>query len=67
MDKRHNNFTMVRPMSTPRCGDILWSRVELNPSQVVQRSNLSVIDIFLILKSFWEESPQLEVSHVLHN
>jgi hypothetical protein len=28
-------------MPTPRCGDLLWSRVTLNPSQVIQKSNLS--------------------------
>jgi hypothetical protein len=39
-------FTVVRPMPTPCCGDLLWLRVALNPSQVIQRSNLSAIDIF---------------------
>jgi hypothetical protein len=41
-------FTVVRPIPTPRCGDLLWLRVALNPSQVIQRSNLSAIVIFLI-------------------
>jgi hypothetical protein len=53
-------FTVARSMPTPRCGDLLWSRVALNPSQVIQRSNLSVTYIFLISKSRCEESPQLE-------
>jgi hypothetical protein len=34
-------YLVVRPMPTPRCGDLLRSRVALNPSQVIQRSNLS--------------------------
>ncbi len=28
-------FIVVRPMRTPCCGDLLWSRVALNPSQVI--------------------------------
>jgi hypothetical protein len=35
-------------MPTPRCGDLLRLRVTLNPSQVIQRSNLSTIVFFLI-------------------
>jgi hypothetical protein len=38
-------------MSTLCYGDILWSRVALNPSQVIQRSNLSVTYVFLITQS----------------
>jgi hypothetical protein len=34
-------YLVVRPMPTPHCGDLLRSRVALNPSQVIQRSNLS--------------------------
>jgi hypothetical protein len=30
-------YPVVRPMPTPRCGDLLRSRVTLNPSQVIQR------------------------------
>jgi hypothetical protein len=30
-------YPRVRPMPTPRCGDLLRSRVALNPSQVIQR------------------------------
>jgi hypothetical protein len=60
-------FTMVRPMPTSRCGNLLWSSVALNPSQVIQRSNLSATDIFLMSKSRCEESPQIGVSHALHN
>jgi hypothetical protein len=54
-------------MPTPRCGDLLWSRVALNPSQVIQRSNLSAIISSLYTKSRCEESPQIGVSHALHN
>jgi hypothetical protein len=60
-------FTLVQPMPTPRCGDLLWSMVALNPSQVIQRSNLSATDVFLISMSCCEESPQIGVSHALHN
>jgi hypothetical protein len=35
-------YLVVRPMPTPRCGDLLRSRVALNPSQVIQSSNLSI-------------------------
>jgi hypothetical protein len=28
-------YLVVRPMPTPRCGDVLRSRVALNPSQVI--------------------------------
>jgi hypothetical protein len=28
-------FTVVQPMPTPHCGDLLWSRVALNPSQAI--------------------------------
>jgi hypothetical protein len=40
-------YLVVRPMPTPRCGDLLWSRIALNPSQVIQRSNLSTTVFFL--------------------
>jgi hypothetical protein len=66
MDKRHNIFTMARSMPTC-CGDLLWSRVALNPSQVIQRSNLSATIFFLISISLYEESPQIRVFHALHN
>jgi hypothetical protein len=59
-------FTVVRPMPTPRYGDLLWSSVALNPSQMIQRSNLSSTNIFLIPKSRGEKSPQIGVSYVLH-
>jgi hypothetical protein len=37
MDTRHNDFyPVVRPMPTPRCGDLLRARIALNPSQVIQ-------------------------------
>jgi hypothetical protein len=29
-------YPVVWPMPTPRCGDLLRSRVALNPSQVIQ-------------------------------
>jgi hypothetical protein len=41
-------YPVVRPMSTPRCGDLLRSRIAPNPSQVIQRSNLSTTDFFLL-------------------
>jgi hypothetical protein len=53
-------------MSTPRCGDLLWSRVALKPSQVIQRSNLSATVVFLISIYRCEESAQIRVSHALH-
>jgi hypothetical protein len=59
-------FTMARPMPTPRYGDLLWSVVALNPSQVIQRSNLSAIVVFHISISRCDESPQIRVSHALH-
>jgi hypothetical protein len=34
-------------MPTPCCGDLLWSRIALNPSQMIQRSNLSTTVLFL--------------------
>jgi hypothetical protein len=59
-------YPVVRPMSTPRCGDLLWSRVALNPSQVIKRSNLNTTVFFLITNPICEESPQVGVSHALH-
>jgi hypothetical protein len=46
---------------------VVRSRVALNPSQVIQRSNLSTTVFLLISSSFYEESPQVGVSHALHN
>jgi hypothetical protein len=59
-------FTVVRPMPTLCCGNLLWSRVVLNPSQVIQRSNLSATVVFLISISRCEKSPQIGVSHALY-
>jgi hypothetical protein len=59
-------YPMVRPMPTPHCGDLLRSRVALNPSQVIQRANLSTMLFFLISNPLCEESPQVGVSHTLH-
>jgi hypothetical protein len=59
-------YHVVRPMPTPCGGDLLRSRVALNPSQVIQRSNLSTTVVFLISISGSEESPQIRVSHALH-
>jgi hypothetical protein len=53
-------FPMVRPKPTPRCGDLLRSRVALNPSQVIQRSNLSATVFFLISISFMRNLHKLE-------
>jgi hypothetical protein len=60
-------FTVVRPMPTPCYGDFLWSNVALNPSQVIQRSNLSATISTLYQESRCMESPQIGVSHALHN
>jgi hypothetical protein len=59
-------YLVVRPMPTPRCGDLLQSRVALNLSQVIQRSNLSTTIFFLVSNPFCKESPQVVVSHALH-
>lgn len=59
-------FAMVRRWPTPRCGDLLWSRIALNLSQVIQISNLSFTGAFLILLCLCEKSPQIGVSHALH-
>jgi hypothetical protein len=40
-------YPVVRPMPTSLC-DLLWSRVALNPYQVIQRSNLSTTVVLLI-------------------
>jgi hypothetical protein len=37
---------VVRSIPTPRCGDLLRSRIALNLSQVIQRSNLSITIFF---------------------
>ena len=49
-------YHVVRPMPTPCGGDLLRSRVALNPSQVIQRSNLSTMVFFLISNLGCEES-----------
>jgi hypothetical protein len=59
-------YLMVQPMPTPHCGDLLRSRVALNPSQVIQRSNLSTMIFFLISNLGCEESSQGGTSHALH-
>jgi hypothetical protein len=57
-------YPVVWPMPTPRCGDLLRSRIALNPSQVVQRSNLSTTVFFLLSSvSLCEESPQVGASY----
>jgi hypothetical protein len=59
-------YLVIRPMPTPHCGDLLRSRVALNPSQVIQRSNLSIMLFFLISNLLCEEFQQVGVSHALH-
>jgi hypothetical protein len=59
-------YPVVRPMPTSCCGDLLRSRVALNPSQVIQRSNLSTTVVFLISFAGCEVSPQVGVFHTLH-
>jgi hypothetical protein len=45
-----------------------WSRVTLNPSQVIQRSNLSFTVIFLISWSrLWGTSTSWSLSHITQN
>jgi hypothetical protein len=41
-------YHVVRPMPTPRYGDLLRSRIALNPSQVIQRSSSSTMVFFLL-------------------
>jgi hypothetical protein len=52
-------YLVVRPMPTPCYGDLLRSRVALNPSQVIQRSNLSTTIVFLITFPGCDESRNL--------
>jgi hypothetical protein len=59
-------FPMVWPKPTPRCSDLLRSRIALNPSEVIQRSNLNAMIFFLISQLVYKESPQVGVSHALH-
>jgi hypothetical protein len=59
-------YPVVRPMPTPCCGELLRSRVALNPSQVIRRSNLSTTIVFLISIPGCEESSQIGVFHALH-
>jgi hypothetical protein len=66
MNKRNNDFSVVRPMPIPHYGDLLWSRVALNLSQVIQRTNVSATVVFLISISRCEEYPQIGVSQTLH-
>jgi hypothetical protein len=57
-------YPVVRPMPTPRCGDLLRSRIALNPSQVIQWSTLSTTVFFLIADVFFSvESRQVGASH----
>jgi hypothetical protein len=67
MEKWHNNCYHGSTNAYSTLGDLLWLRVALNPSQVIQRSNLSATNIFLIPKYHCEESSQIVVSHPLHN
>jgi hypothetical protein len=58
VDKRHIDF--YRGLSNAYSSDLLWSKVALNRCQVIQRSNLSAIVVFLISISRCEESHKLE-------
>jgi hypothetical protein len=51
--------------TTPRRGDLLWSRVALKPSQVIKKSNLSPTVFFLISLPVCEKFLQVGVSHGL--
>jgi hypothetical protein len=66
IDKRYNDFYRGSVNAYSTLWDLLWSRVALNPSKVIQRSNLSAIVVFLISISRCEESSQIGVSHALH-
>ena len=56
-------YPMVRPMPTPCCSDLLRSRFGLNPSQVIQRSNLSTKVIFLISNLLCERLQLMDIPH----
>jgi hypothetical protein len=58
-------FTMVRSIPTPCCGDLLWSRVALNLSQMIQSLNLSVMYVFLISNLFVRNLYKFRVPHDL--
>jgi hypothetical protein len=61
MHNRHDDFILwFGKMRTPRCGDLLWSRVALNSSQMIQRSNLSITVFFLISNPFVRNLYKLE-------
>jgi hypothetical protein len=60
-------FPMVWPKPTPRCGDLLQSRVALNPSQVIQGSNLSATIFFLIPILFVTIFANWSLSHLTHD
>ena len=58
-------FTVVRSMPTPHCGDLLRLRVALNPSQVIQRSNLIAANFFLYqVFPLWGISSSWSLSHL---
>jgi hypothetical protein len=44
-----------------------WMRVAVNPSQVIQRSNLSITVLPYTQYPICEKSPQVRVSNALHN
>ena len=55
-------YLVVRLMPTPRCGDLLRSRIVLNPSQEIQWSTLSITISFLCSFPVCKESPQVGAS-----
>jgi hypothetical protein len=48
---RHVIYLVVRPKAFLHVVASQWTRVALNPSQVIQRTNLSVVVVFLIVYS----------------
>jgi hypothetical protein len=53
-------------LSTPQC-HVQWTRIALNPYQVIQRSNLSTTLLpYISQYPGCEESLQVGVSHTLH-
>jgi hypothetical protein len=66
-------YSVVRPMPTPRCGDLLRSRIALNPSQVIQWSTWvprlsSFVDFSHLrgISTSWSLSPLQCWSHKKH-
>ena len=66
MDKRHDDFIMWFDQCLLHVVVMPLVKGSTQPSQVIQRSNLSITVVFLISVLGCEESPQIGVSHALH-